>query len=463
MKDIRHTVVIEKLTTEGYGFLQLNGMDFYVIGALPGETVEIRVIKKRKGRRWAIVENVIESDVGRIPPLEDHFVSCSPWQVFPYPKQLELKENMLKQAFLEEAGLDVEAEVPERKFFGATPLSQTTGYRTKVEMNFWYEDNFLYLAFHKRGTPFVLTPLTKGCILASKSINETSLKVIQLINEHKIPKSDLKSLTIRESKTKDCRIALLCVKRKDFTLPFSLEDIPGLAGLVVAYSDPLSPASLITEILDVQGQDYLEEDIDGLQIRYPIDGFFQNNISLFGKALKIMQDVVKSLAAGGGGKSTVTTEGDAGPNCDSEKIGKIVELYSGVGTIGLALCKQAKEVTGVEVVPSSIELAKENALRNNITNYTCFALPAEKMDSSVLADVDVLVLDPPRTGLHADVVNYILEHAPKTILYLSCNPVTQARDYALLKGKYSPTALYGFDFYPQTMHMESLVVLNLIP
>lgn len=424
------TVTIEKLTAEGYGYVKHNDTDVFIIGALPGETVEARIIKKRKGRRWAVVEKIVIPITERIEPQEDHYLSCSPWQMFPYEKQIELKKQMLEIAYK-----DVDLELPITQFFAA---EEQIGYRTKVETNFWYEDSRLHIAFHKRGTPFVLTPLPNGCILASPKMNQAALAITELINIHAIPKTDLKSLTIRESKTKDMRIALLCVKRKDFVLPFALKDIGQLDGLLVAFSDPLSPASLITKVLSSEGLDFLEETLSGITLKYPIDGFFQNNIPLFEKALTIMQDVVKSQASKD----------------------KVIELYSGVGTIGLALCKQTKEVIGVDIVPSSIRLAQENALYNNIVNYKAIEMPAEKMDNTLLADTDILVLDPPRTGLHSDVVNYIIENKPKTIIYLSCNPVTQARDYSLLKDHYSPTSLYGFDFYPNTMHMESLLILT---
>ncbi len=451
------TTRVDRLTAEGFGYTSHNGNDVFIIGAIPGETVVARIIKKRKGRRWAIVEKVLEADAARIGEfegaaggIEDHYLSCSPWQVFAYEKQVALKQEMLRQAYEDQ---DIYLDVNE--FISA---EQTDGYRTKMECNFWYHENYLHIAFHKRGTPFVLTPLPHGCKLASPAMNTTALRIVELINTHAIPKSDLKSLTIRESKTQNQRVAILCVKREDFSLPFGLDEVNSalekahsalekgnsaskeghLSGLVTVFSDPLSPASLFTKILKTEAQDYLEETIAGLQFRYPLDGFFQNNVPLFENALVKMRDVVKS----------------------QNQPRKIVELYSGVGTIGLALCQQADHVFGIESVPSSITFAQENARRNNIKNYQCQAVPAEKMESSLLADTDILVLDPPRIGLHQDVVNYILEAQPQTILYLSCNPVTQARDYKLLQQHYSPTSLTGFDFYPNTMHMESLLVLE---
>jgi 23S rRNA (uracil1939-C5)-methyltransferase len=420
------TVTVDKLSAEGFGHLIHNEMDLYVIGCLPGETVVARIVKKRKGKRWAIVQEVITPSPDRIEALENHYLSCSPWQVIPYPKQIELKKQMLQSLF----------DVPVTDFFEAPAI---TSYRTKAEFGFWYENQSMYIGFHERGKPFVLTPLPEGCVLLSDKTNKVALRFMELINKHAIPKTDLKSLIIRESKTKDQRIALLCVKREDFILPFSLTDFLELDGLTVAFSNPLSPASLITKELLLEGQNYLEEEVSGITLQYPLDGFFQNNIPLFGKALSLMQDVVNSQ---------MSKE-------------KIVELYSGVGTIGLALTQQAKHVIGVEVVPSSIQFARENARRNNIKNYECYDIAAENMDSKLLAGTDVLILDPPRIGLHSDVVNSLTQYLPKTILYLSCNPETQARDYEMLKEHYSPTALYGFDFYPQTNHMESLLVLEL--
>ena len=138
----------------------------------------------------------------------------------------------------------------------------------------------------------------------------------------------------------------------------------------------------------------------------------------------------------------------------------ILELYSGVGTIGLLLAEMAKKVHGIEIVPNATAAAKENAVRNNITNYVAECIPAEKMDARLLDGKDVLVLDPPRSGLHPKVLDMIKEKLPPKIIYLSCNPETQARDYSALAEHYKIEKIVGFDFYPQTPHLESLLVLT---
>lgn len=421
-------VTITGVNPDGFGTAQFEDKAIIAIGAYPGEEIQGQVIKKRKGRRWLIPAAVTTPSPHRIEPKEDHYLSCSPWQTIPYSYQVELKEQMLKDAFQEYAG----AALPVNQFYGATEQS---GYRTKMEFSFWNDDG-LYLAFHKRGSPFVNVTLPHGCLLGSEKLNQVGLSICKAIETAGIEKRNLKTLTLRESKSTGSIIGLLLVTLEEVAPPFTLSQIPGLDGITFAYSDPRSPTSRIDTMIYQEGNQFLSESVAGLDIHYPLDGFFQNNMEMFNLALKDIKDVVKSQS-------------------------KLLELYSGVGTIGLALHEQVREIQGIELVPSSVQYANENAHRNNINNYTAQEVPAEKMDASLLQNIDVLLLDPPRSGLHPDVVKYILEEKPPTIVYLSCNPSTQARDYAALKDHYSPTLLNGYDFYPQTMHMESLLVLKL--
>jgi tRNA/tmRNA/rRNA uracil-C5-methylase (TrmA/RlmC/RlmD family) len=184
------------------------------------------------------------------------------------------------------------------------------------------------------------------------------------------------------------------------------------------------------------GGDVLTEMINGVAVAYSWDSFFQNNIPVFAKAVDAMRAHIPKGA-------------------------RILELYSGVGTIGLLLASAAKEVHGVEIIPAAVEAANQNAFQNGITNYQAECLPAEKMDVELLSDVDVLVLDPPRVGLHPKLLEHIRTKLPPRIIYLSCNPETQARDYSALTDLYSIDHIEGFDFYPQTPHCESLLVLSL--
>ncbi|MCX7996589.1 MAG: hypothetical protein N2691_02395 [Patescibacteria group bacterium] len=445
------TVTVESLSPEGFGLAYRNQKSVYIYGALPGETVRVRVLKKRKGRLWCEVDPEPPSphtphqdapghlcteseapDLSQPPdprivqPLEDHYVSCSPWQRIRRDLHPKLKAGMLAAAFREAFGRDIPVT-------GFVDSKERTGYRTKIEYSFWYTSD-LHLAFHVRGKPFVCTPVPEGCILASPAMNAVALAIRDQLRKHGIPKRSLKTLTIRESKTRNTRIALLCVQEEEFSPPFRLADIPRCAGLIIAYSDPRSPTSRIDTVLLAEGDGDLEEELRGVAIRYPIDGFFQNNVPVFTQALDAIADAIG------------TPE-------------RLVELYSGVGTIGMALHDRAKEIIGVELAAPNVEYARRNAAVNGITNYTVVAAPAEDTSAYALSPTDTVLLDPPRAGLHPTVIELLRTIKPRQIAYLSCNPITQARDCALLQDVYAIKSLTGFDFYPGTMHLESLVIL----
>ncbi len=445
MKQQIFECIINSLTPEGKGYLFYKNKHLYVIGALPGETVRCRIVKKRKLYREAVVEEVLSPSPYRLPsadsvPVEDHYLSCSPWQPISYDHQIHLKHQMLLHAYAE-AGINLDqTETPQASVVvHGAPEQEQTGYRTKLEFSFWNEEGQMYIAFHTRGSPFIKTALPHGCILGSDAMNNAALAIVERLNELKIEKNDLKVLIIRESKTTGMVTALLLTKRQDLVIPLSLESlqqvIPQLKGLMIASSPPLSPAAIIETVLHEEGDMELEEVIEGLRIRYPYDGFFQNHIPQFSRALQRIQEYT--------------------PPSD-----KIVELYSGAGTIGLNLHSKAKELVGVEIVPSAVRYARINAAQNKISNYTIIEAPSEQMPQDTLADTDVLIIDPPRSGMHGDVIEMILTHTPKRILYLSCNPVTQARDIALLLEQYSLSLLEGYDFYPHALHLESLAVLD---
>lgn len=429
MQKLLAGIAIPALSPEGFGKTERNGRDLLVIGALPGEVMDVRVVKKRKSKVVAVPETITTPHPDRGTPREDHYLSCSPWQGIPYTTQIQLKRQMVLDAY-------TEAGVADMQLTEYIPATEIDHYRTKVEFSFWHTDDGLQLAFHERGKPFVNIPAPQGCLLASEASNRVAIEITKRLDAAGIQRRVLKTVIVRESKTENKRIAVLYVTDENFLLPFALADIIDLHGLMVAYSNPLSPVSRIDSILLQEGEMNLTEHVDGLSLAYSLDSFFQNNIPLFEQALQRMKHYLK-------------------------RCHRLVELYSGVGAIGLALADHADEVVGIEIVPEAIRFARENALHNKISNYTCADLAAEHMDSNLLADTDVLILDPPRTGLHTDVIRMITEHRPKRIMYLSCNPVTQARDYASLRGSYRSEALFGFDFYPNTLHQESLLILGL--
>jgi 23S rRNA (uracil-5-)-methyltransferase RumA len=409
----------------------VNGEAIYIHGLIPGETAIVDASRKH-GSLFGDIREVIEVSPSRKTPEELHYMSCSPWQVIEYPKQVGLKHEILADLF------SYYNNAPKVQF---TPADKYYGYRTKVEYSFIIRDSVgveipLSLAFHIRNAGKSRVELPKGCELLSENVNSIALKICEKLRNAGLTTYELKSLCIRESKTTNSCIAILYVKDKIFQ-NIDVYDIPNLVGFHVWYSTHKSPAVVATEKIYGSGDDFLEEKIGGIKLKYPWDGFFQNNISVFERAVSKMSEYVN-------------------------KENSILELYSGVGTIGLILADKVKHVYGVEINQSSVDFAKENAIINEIDNYESECLPAEKINSDLINKYDTLIVDPPRAGLHPKLIDQIMMAKPETIIYLSCNPETQSRDYSKIKDLYKIEHIEGFDFYPQTPHLESLMVLKKI-
>ncbi len=423
------SVRIEKIAHDGAGEAIVEGIPLRVHGMLPGEEGVVEAMKKR-GIFVGTLKELITSSPSRKTPEELHYLSCSPWQVMEYPLQMELKRNILVELF------GYYDDAPKVLF---TAAEQFYGYRTKVEFSFCDREGEatipLSLAFHERGGGSRRLKLEKGCMLASEAMNRVALALTAKLRDLGYTARDLKTLVVRESKSEGKILAILFAKAKEIK-EFPVDDIEGLSGFIVFHSTEKSPASVPTQKLWSVGEESLTERVGGNHISYSWDSFFQNNIPVFVIALEKMKEAIPEGA-------------------------KVLELYAGAGTIGLALAQVSSSVMAIEIVPAAVEAANRNAQVNNINNFTAECLPAEKIDASILEGKDVLVLDPPRAGLHPKLIDHIIEKQPPTIVYLSCNPETQARDYSLLKDTYQIIHIEGFDFYPNTPHLESLLILKL--
>ena len=422
-------IKVEKIAHDGAAEATHEGKPVRIHGMLPEEEGVVEAHSKH-GIFIGTLKELTVASPSRKMPEELHYLSCSPWQVMEYPLQAALKADMLTELF---GYYDREVKV------GFTPTEKFFGYRTKVEFSFLDREGDLTvplsLAFHVRGGGNARLPLPEGCALASEPMDRAALMITERLRDLGYVSRDLKTLIIRESKTDGKLIAILYAKCLEVT-KFPVSDIPNLAGLIVFHSTEKSPASVPTKELWRVGDDSLIETIADVSLRYSWDSFFQNNIPVFAAAVEMMRLHV-------------------------QKDARVLELYSGVGSIGLLLAKEAKEVRGVEIVPAAVEAANQNAYDNGITNYHAECLPAEKMDGELLSGADVLVLDPPRVGLHPKLIAHIREKLPPKIVYLSCNPETQARDHSALADLYQIDLIHGFDFYPNTPHSESLLVLSL--
>jgi 23S rRNA (uracil1939-C5)-methyltransferase len=264
-------------------------------------------------------------------------------------------------------------------------------------------------------------------------MNRAALEVVEWLSERGVRAGVLKSLVVRGSRTTDEVLVALYVMSEDF--PALDLELDRSAGLAIAFSDPRSPASVVTRMMACRGRQELTERVAGLELSYPLDGFFQNHVGVFERAIEEIRKHVPETK-------------------------RLVELYSGVGSIGLALVDQAQEITAFEVSATAVEFAERNRRRIGAGNYNPLTARVESLSEEILAAAEVVVADPPRAGLHPRLVGTLLRARPARIIYLACNPANQARDIALLLSAYQPVTLVGFDFYPQTPHIESLVVLD---
>lgn len=421
-------VKIEKPAPGGEGLARYGQRLVLVNGVLPGETAEVIPYKRRRGLLYARLLELKSASRFRVEPREDHYMSCGPWQVAAPEKQLQFKLDTAKELFREHANfwrrrrLDIQAS------------PHKWSYRNKMEFSFTEDaEGGLHAALHQRGRRGSFYPLD-GCVLAHERINQAARLIVSALRRRQAGARDLKSLVLRYSYYEDKVIAALYV-RDDELAPFELND-EILKGWHIIYSDPRSPASVTSKVLLAQGERELVERIRNYRLKYDYDGFFQVNPPCFELLLNwVAQNI--------------------------EPRGALLDLYSGVGTIGLCLHDSFEKVFSVESDERAVRAARDNLKMNNIKNVDLIAGKSEKQDLREILDrVDTLIVDPPRAGLHPRVVKRIMESGPRNFTYISCNPKTQAADLAALKKVYKIKKWKLFDLYPQTPHVESVMILK---
>ncbi len=404
-----------------------DGRKFFVWGGLPGETVVAQVTKKRSRLAEGRVVEVITASPERIEPLDPtSYLSTSPWQIMKPESEQHYKAALIEEAFeLHDIVLPNPIEV---KTDGVR-----FGYRNKVEFSFYWntDTNVLDLAFFVRASKGKVP--VNGTSLAHPAINELANKILAILQTKPIEGRDLKTLMIRCDRNGNCTWQLYVKSRKhSYLTQDEAQSLSAIGGEVI-YSDPKSPASRITERVEKYGETILTDSILGTDFSYATEGFFQVNLPMYETALTDMKQWL---------------------NEDT-----VIDMYSGVGTIGLTI--GGKKVTLVEM-----DLAAVSEMRKNIERLSSDAKAVHAASETALDHIikdACIILDPPRAGLHADVTQRLLEVKPPRIVYLSCNPVTQARDVALLAESYGIRAHTGYNFFPATPHIEHLVILDLKP
>ncbi len=428
-------VTLDKIVGGGQSLGTLEGgRKLFVWGGLPGETVEVQMTKKKSNLAEGVVIELITPSTERVNPRdEDSYLSTSPWQIMSFESEQHYKAALIEEAFeLHDIVLPNTIEVYSD--------DKQYEYRNKIEFS-WYwdkEKDRLDLSFFRRGTHGKIP--VNGTSLAHPSINQAATALRDLLRT----KPDLRAFMLKTVLVRcDAKgnVALqLYVKDQAFVqLTGSelelLKENGNIVGFELIFSNPKSPASVITERLQSWGTTNLTDTILTVPFTYAVEGFFQINIPVYEQALRDM-------------KEWVSADKPA------------VDLYSGVGTIGLTIGGQS--VTMVEINEHAVREMKRNitALDREKAVKAILA-PSESALEYIISDATIIV-DPPRAGLHEDVVKKLLETKPDRIIYLSCNPVTQARDVARLAEVYGVKYHRGYNFFPRTPHIEHLVILDRI-
>lgn len=424
-------VKLDKIVGGGQALGELeSGKKAFIWGGLPGEIITARITKKKSKLVEGSVTEVIEASDQRIAALEPNsYLSTSPWQIMNFEAEQHYKAALIEEAFeLHDIVLPDVIDIYSD--------NQIYNYRNKVEFS-WFGDTIeaneetLDLAFFRRGSKGKV--VVNGTMLAREPINILAREIRDLLVMKKITGRSLKTVLIRCDQSGNCVWQLYVKdKLKDVFTAKEAENLSAQGGEII-FSEPKSPASVITKRLNHFGDTNLTDEVLGLRFNYAAESFFQVNIPVYEQALKDMSKWVS---------------------------GEVLDLYSGVGSIGLTI--GGDRVTLVELNPEAVREMKRNVKALGRESSTeIISAASEKALDSITSDKTIIV-DPPRAGLHKDVIDRLLETTPKRILYLSCNPVTQARDVALLAEKYGVKTHRGYNFFPRTPHIEHLIVLDLV-
>ena len=453
------------MAAEGKAIAKVNDLVIFVPYVVPGDVVDLQI--KRKKNKYAKAEavNFHEYSSTRAVPFCQHYGICGgcKWQVLPYAEQIKYKQKQVEDN-LRRIG---KIELPE-----ISPIlgsAKTEFYRNKLEFTFsdkrWltYEevkqevkyDQMNAVGFHIPGAFDKVLAIEK-CWLQNDISNRIRNAVRDYAYEHNYSFINLRSqegmlrnMIIRTSSTGELMVIIICkiVEDSEMTLfkqllQYVADTFPEITSLLYIINNKCNDTINDLDVYVFKGNDHIFEEMEGLRFKVGPKSFYQTNSEQAYNLYKIARDF-----AGLTGNELV------------------YDLYTGTGTIANFVSRQARQVIGIEYVPEAIEDAKVNAEINGIDNTLFFAGDMKDMLTQEFINEygrpDVIITDPPRAGMHQDVVDVILFAEPKRIVYVSCNPATQARDLQLLDVKYKVKAVQPVDMFPHTHHVENVVLLEL--
>ena len=438
-----------------------DGKVIFIPNVVPGDVVDVQTLKKRKAYYEGKAVRFHEFSEHRIEPVCEHFGVCGgcKWQNMKYSQQLYYKQNEVKNHLQRIGKIDLPEFEPilgsEKQFF----------YRNKMEFGFsnsrWLTQDEIEseadlgnknaLGFHIPKMWDKILDINK-CHLQEDPSNAIRNEIRDFANLNNLtffnPRSHeglLRTLMLRTASTGEIMVLIQFFEddkqNRELLLDHLYEKFPQITSLQYVINQKANDTLYDTNIKLYKGRDYILEEMEGLKFSINAKSFYQTNSDQAYELYKITRDF-----AGLTGNEIV------------------YDLYTGTGTIAQFVSKKAKKVIGVESVPEAIEDAKANAKRNEITNCEFFVGDMKVVfNEEFIANhgqPDVIITDPPRDGMHKDVIEQLMKIEPEKIVYVSCNSATQARDLALMDEKYKVTRVRPVDMFPQTHHVENVVLLE---
>ncbi len=459
---IIENITIEACAAEGKALAHWNGAVVFVPFAVPGDVVNIKLTRKYHNYYEGFISKIVTPSKDRVEPFCKHFGTCGgcKWQPLPYGLQLEAKRKQVEDQLVRLGHLSVPEIRP------TLPSDKTIYYRNKLEFTYsnkrwfpWGVDPDSVPAEEKMGLGFHVGKFfdkvldIEHCYLQKDPSNDIRLFCKRYAVSHGLRFFDIRAnegfirnMFIRTTETGDLMV-ILCFFHEDREAREAMLDaladaFPQITSLYYVINKKLNDSIGDQECILYKGSETIRETMEGLTFRIGPKSFYQTNSGQALKLYTVARDFVELT-----GKEIV------------------YDLYTGTGTIAQFVSGRAAKVVGIEYVPEAIDDAKSNAAANGITNCEFFA--GDMKDVLVPSFIeehgrpDVIILDPPRAGIHPDVAKVILDAAPERIVYVSCNPASQARDLAILCEKYEITAVQPVDMFPHTQHVENVCALRI--
>lgn len=459
---ILENVKIEAVAAEGKSLAHVDGTVVFVEFAVPGDIVNVKVTKKKKNYMEGFILEIVKPSDDRLQPFCEHFGICGGcrWQPLPYDMQLKDKQQQVWDQLVRIGHLEIPDISP------ILPSDKTKYYRNKLEFTFsnkrWIYNNEdpdsltdeerLGLGFHV-GKFFDKVLDIKHCSLQPEPSNEIRLFIREYAVTHNLEFYNirentgfLRNIIVRNNQVGDVMLTVcFAYDDQDKIVPMLdaiAAEFPQIKSLHYVINEKLNDSISDLDCILYKGEDAIWETMGKLKFKIGPKSFYQTNSE---QAYKLYS-VAKEFAALTGNEV-------------------VYDLYTGTGTIAQFISDKASKVIGIEYVKEAIEDARINAEANGITNCTFFD---GDMKDILTADFikehgkpEVMIIDPPRAGMHPDVVKVIMEAAPERIVYVSCNPASQARDLAMMSPMYEITAVQPVDMFPHTMHVENVCALKL--